>query len=232
MTEPTGARVLAVCRVAQLLPDDGQVGVTAIDKQPVSGPVKVRELGLYADVQADRANHGGAGKAVYVYAREAAETWAAELEHEIPPGMFGENLRTEGLAVDDAVIGTRWQVGSGQVGSGQVKSGSAQPVLLEVTQPRIPCATFGRRMGQPRWAKRFTQMGLAGAYTRVLEAGHVRAGDEVTVVHQPTHGVTIRDWFTDPTPERAAALLTASAAEEITLADELAKYVYATVFRR
>lgn len=217
MSDAAAGRVLAVCRVAQLLNDDGHVGVTAIDKQPVCGPVKVRELGLHADVQADRANHGGPGKAVYVYAQEAAEAWAAELGDEIPPGMFGENLRTSGLAVDDAVIGTRWEVGS---------------VLLEVTQPRIPCATFGRRMGQPRWPKRFTQKGLAGAYTRVLQTGHLQAGDQVTVVDEPAHGVTVRDWFTDPTRERAAALLSASASGQITLADELAQYVHAAVFRR
>jgi MOSC domain-containing protein YiiM len=208
---------VAVCRVAQLQPDDGHVGVTAIDKQPVSGPVKVRELGLYADVQADRANHGGPNKAVYVYDEDAAQRWADDLGRDVPPGLFGENLRTQGLAVDDAVIGTHWEVGS---------------VLLEVTQPRIPCATFGRRMGQPRWPKRFTQKGLAGAYTRVLQTGQLQAGDVVTVVKEPAHGITVREWFTDPTPERAAALLSASSTGQITLADELAQHVHAAVFRR
>ncbi|MGL3199121.1 MOSC domain-containing protein, partial [Curtobacterium flaccumfaciens] len=51
--------VTAVCRVERLLPDSGTIGVTAIDKRPVEGPVRVRPLGLFADVQADRKHHGG-----------------------------------------------------------------------------------------------------------------------------------------------------------------------------
>jgi len=65
MSTPT---VTAVCRVSALLPDPGTIGVTAIDKRPVDGPVHVRPLGLRADVQADRKHHGGLDQAVYVFA--------------------------------------------------------------------------------------------------------------------------------------------------------------------
>lgn len=58
---PHGAmpRLLCVCRVERLLPDIGAVGVTGIDERPIAGPVAVRTLGLYTDLQADCANHGG-----------------------------------------------------------------------------------------------------------------------------------------------------------------------------
>ncbi|MBL0886086.1 MOSC domain-containing protein [Myceligenerans indicum] len=172
--------VLAVCRVHQLLPDSGTVGITAIDKRPAEGRVKARALGLFADVQADRANHGGPDQAVYAYAEEDAEHWAEELGREITPGLFGENLRTSGVAVSTAVVGEQWRVGS---------------ALLEVTQPRTPCSTFQRRMGEKQWVRRFTAANRTGAYLRVAEAGEIGAGDTIDVVHVPEHGVRIADWF-------------------------------------
>ncbi|GAA3698859.1 hypothetical protein GCM10022377_09830 [Zhihengliuella alba] len=202
--------VLAVCRVHQLVPDAGPVGVSAIDKRPVHGAVKVGRLGLYADVQADRAHHGGEEQAVYAYAEEDAAAWAEELGREIPPGLFGENLRLRGLAVSDAVVGERWQVGT---------------ALLEVTVPRTPCATFARRMAEPKWVRRFSERAATGAYLRVLRRGELSAGDAVAVVHRPGHGVTVRDLFLGPTEEEARRLhagreagaweLTSKAAREV-----------------
>lgn len=151
------SKVLAVCRVAELHADDGQVGVTAIDKRPVDGPVKVRRLGLFGDVQADRADHGGPDKALYAYDDAEAAYWAVELGHDITMGQFGENLRTRGLDVDGAEIGERWRVGA--------------QVVVEVTMPRTPCATFGRWLGQERWVRRFGDRGHVGAYLRVVERG-------------------------------------------------------------
>ncbi|GAA1721186.1 hypothetical protein GCM10009809_16030 [Isoptericola hypogeus] len=207
--------LLAVCRVHALLPDAGTVGVTAIDKRPVDGRVKARRFGLYADVQADRENHGGPDQAVYAYSQEDAEAWGAELGYEVTPGLFGENLRTRGLAVSDAVIGERWRVGT---------------ALLEVTQPRTPCQTFARRLGSPpRWVRRFTQANRTGAYLRVVENGDLGAGDAVEVVHRPTHGVTAADWFgawnrLDGAPDAAdaaKALLVAHDDGDVRLSDEL-----------
>ncbi|WP_125775528.1 MOSC domain-containing protein [Antribacter gilvus] len=172
--------LLAVCRVHQLLPDPSAVGVTAIDKRPVDGRVVVRRFGLYADVQADRRDHGGPDQAVYAYAQEDADVWAAELGRDIPPGLFGENLRTRGIDIGRAVIGERWQVGT---------------AVLEVTQPRVPCQTFARRMGEERWVRRFADANRTGAYLRVVQAGELGAGDEIAVGYRPAHGVTVAEAF-------------------------------------
>ncbi|WP_402464616.1 MOSC domain-containing protein [Isoptericola aurantiacus] len=173
--------LLAVCRVHQLLPDAGTVGITAIDKRPVDGRVRAGRYGLYADVQADRQNHGGEEQAVYAYAAEDAAFFEPELEREVTPGLFGENLRTGGLDVSGALIGERWRVGS---------------AVLEVTQPRTPCGTFARRLGSPpRWVRRFTEVGRTGAYLRVVEPGDLAAGDAVEVVARPSHGVSVAGWF-------------------------------------
>ncbi|WP_022882055.1 MOSC domain-containing protein [Gryllotalpicola ginsengisoli] len=173
--------LLALCRVDKLLPDPGSVGVTAIDKRPVLEPLPVKPYGVYGDVQADRKNHGGLFQAVYAYAQEDADWWAAELGREIPPGLFGENLRTEGLEVSSAEIGERWRIGA--------------DLVLEVTSPRTPCATFQRRMGEPQWVKRFAQAGRVGAYLRVVQKGAIAAGDQIEVVHRPGHGVTVSGFF-------------------------------------
>jgi len=210
------SEVLAVCRVAELHPDDGQVGVTAIDKRPVDGPVKVRRLGLFGDVQADRADHGGPDKALYAYDDAEAAYWAVELGHDVGMGQFGENLRTRGLDVDGAEIGERWRVGA--------------QVVVEVTMPRTPCATFGRWLGQERWVRRFGDRGHVGVYLRVVERGEVAAGDAVEVVHRPGHVVTVGGWFRDPTPDHARALLAARDAGTLELADimsEMAEVVAA-----
>lgn len=203
--------LVAVCRVHQLLPDDDVVGVTAIDKRPVDGPVKVNDLGLYGDVQADRTYHGGHYQALYAYAEESARGWEERLGTPIPPGRFGENLRTRGVAVDDAVIGERWQVGD--------------TVVLEVTSPRTPCRTFGSFLGERSWPKRFTAAGLPGAYLRVVTRGHIAAGDAVRVVHRPEHGVTVARWFTDRSKDDARALHEAAASGELTMAPALRTFV-------
>lgn len=175
------ATVVAVCVVHQIRPDRGRVGRTAIDKRPVEGPVQVGPLGLDGDLQADNRDHGGVHQAVYSYAREEAQRWAAELGEDVPPGRFGENLATRGLPVTDTVLGERWRIGD--------------MLELEVTGPRIPCATFGRFLGQRRWVRRFSERADVGAYCRVRTSGAVAAGDPVRVVHRPGHGVTVREVF-------------------------------------
>jgi MOSC domain-containing protein YiiM len=177
VTLPPGARLDAVCvSGADLLPlPDRRPNRTGIRKLPVTGRVAVHELGLHGDVQVNRKHHGGEGQAVYAYAQEDADFWISELGRELPPGRFGENLRTTGLDLTGALLGERWRVGT---------------ALFEVTAPRIPCANFERFWGVPQLVKRFTAHGASGAYLRVLETGDVGAGDAVVVVHRPDHGVT------------------------------------------
>jgi MOSC domain-containing protein YiiM len=173
----------AVCRVHALLDDSGSVGVTAIDKRPVDGPVEVKRLGVRGDVQASRAHHGGPDKAVYAYADGDAEHFAGILGYEVVPGLFGGG----------AVMGERWAVGD--------------TLVLQVTMPRTPCATFARRLGESGWVRRFQAEGRPGAYLSIVKAGPVQAGDSVEVVSRPNHGVTIGDVFAGLDPQQARALL-------------------------
>ncbi|MEX5721125.1 MOSC domain-containing protein [Geodermatophilus maliterrae] len=182
-------RLLAVCVSGpDLLPlPDRRPDRSGIDKKPVPGRVAVGELGLDGDVQVNRKYHGGEGQAVYAYAQEDADWWAAELDRELPPGRFGENLRTTGLDLTGAVLGERWRVGT---------------ALFEVTACRIPCRNFERFWSVPQLVKRFTAHGATGAYLRVLETGDVGAGDRVEVVERPGHGVTTGRLFRATTTQR------------------------------
>ncbi|SLN05019.1 Uncharacterized protein conserved in bacteria [Corynebacterium xerosis] len=168
--------VAAVCVVSALHPDAGGVGTTAIDKRPVDGPVQIGELGLYADVQADRAHHGGPDQAVYAVDAAEPAHWSSELGRGVPAGSLGENLLIEGLAVDDLEIGARLRVGA---------------ALLEVTAPRTPCMTFQRWMGTDDFRAQYHRRGRTGVYFRVLVPGEVCVGDPVVVELTPGHGVSV-----------------------------------------
>lgn len=174
------ARLLAVNSVHKVI--RGPSRYTAIDKRPADGPVEVGELGLVDDRQCDSRHHGGADKALYAYAREDADWWAAELDREIRCGMFGENLTTRGLDVTHALIGERWRIGDRRTG-----------ILVEVTEPRTPCANLSAWIGIPKFHKRFFAHGAPGAYLRVLRPGRVRAGDPIRLEHRPVSGKSIAD---------------------------------------
>jgi MOSC domain-containing protein YiiM len=183
------ARILSVNVVQAVVPDTrGDLDTTAIDKRPATGRVQVSTdaapgtVALAGDEVVDVRHHGGRDQAVYAYAVEDRDWWAAELGRELSPGSFGQNLDTEGLDLVNAVIGERWRVGD-------------DGLVLEVTSPRVPCATFQGWMDEPQWVKRFTEHGATGAYLRVVEGGTVGAGDEVTVISRPAHGVTVSEVF-------------------------------------
>ncbi len=169
------------------------IGRTSIDKQPVSGVVHVGRLGLEGDQVSDTKHHGGVDQAVYAFAREDLDWWAGELGRDVRDGQFAENLTTRGIDVNEAEVGERWLVGS---------------TLLEIAMVRIPCNDFKnwQRVNgydDRAWVKRFAQQGRPGPFFRVIEEGEVRAGDDLTVVHQPGHGVTVSMMFraltTEPT---------------------------------
>jgi MOSC domain-containing protein YiiM len=141
------------------------------------GPKGTGEVGLSGDRVFDVKHHGGTDQAVYAYAREDLDFWAAEIGRPLGNGVFGENLTTEGVDVSGALIGERWRVGS--------------DVVLEVSCPRIPCGTFQGWLAQEGWIRRFTEAARPGAYLRVIEPGEIRAGDPMVIEHRPGHDVTV-----------------------------------------
>lgn len=158
---------------------------SGIEKHPVQGPVRITEAGVEGNASADTANHGDEFMRVYAYSVEDYAWWSAELLREMRPGLFGEQLTTEGIDLNAAIVGETWRVGT---------------ALLQIAHVRVPCLTFKGWMGANQydagaWVKRFTLAGRAGPYFRVLEPGVVAAGDPITVEDRPDHGVSVAELF-------------------------------------
>jgi MOSC domain-containing protein YiiM len=161
---------------------------TGIRKAPVERG-HIGTLGLVGDVVADVENHGGPDQAIYLYSSEDYAWWADELGGLPRPGTFGENLTLSSFGTETVRIGDRYRVGE---------------ALVEVTAPRIPCAVFATRMGEPGWVKRFAEARRPGLYVRVLEPGEVAVGDQVDR-HGSEDGtpsvVDLMDVWYDPEPD-------------------------------
>lgn len=169
---------------------------TGIEKLPADGPVEVRSpgprtsglgSGLVGDFIGDVEHHGGDLQAVYAFQREDLDDWERTLGRSLANGFFGENLTTRDLEVNEALVGERWRVGP--------------ELVLQVTTPRIPCATFRGWIGEPGWLKRFTAAARPGAYLSVVHPGWVVADDPIEVIHRPEHDVTISLVFRATTTE-------------------------------
>jgi MOSC domain-containing protein YiiM len=156
----------------------GATVLTSIFKSPVDRRLCMTALNFEGDEQADLTVHGGADKAVYGYPSEHYEFWRRELPGaDLPWGVFGENLTTEGL-FEDVRIGDRFRVGSAE---------------LVVTQPRLPCYKLGIRFGRPDILKRFLQSGRTGFYFSVAQKGEVGAGDIIEPLSRADEGLSIAD---------------------------------------
>lgn len=155
----------------------GRYVSTAIFKDPVPGRVALRRENLDGDAQADLTVHGGPDKAVYAYPSEHYEYWRAELPGvDLPPGVFGENLTTEGLIEDSVHIGDVFRVGTAR---------------LVVTQPRQPCFKLGLRFNDPSMVKRFVAGGRPGIYFAIAEIGEVGPGDPIERVSEDENRVSV-----------------------------------------
>lgn len=154
----TGAR--------RALPDGGGARHSGIYKTPKDS-IDVLRSGVRDDhTEADY--HGGDGQAVYVYGSDDYSFFADELGRELGPGLFGENV-TVAESPPHAQVGDRLVFEGG--------------VVLEITGPRTPCATFAVKMRDVvgpdtarGWVKRFKAARRFGVYCRVIEEGRLRPG--------------------------------------------------------
>ncbi len=160
----------------------GEPVATAIFKSPVEGMVRVGRFNLEGDAQADLRVHGGPQKSVYVYPSEHYEYWREELpDADLPFGVFGENLTTEGIFESGVRAGDRLRIGSAE---------------FEVTIPRFPCYKLGIRFGRKDMLRRFMKSGRSGFYLTVITTGELQAGDSIEFA-PAGNGQTISETFAD-----------------------------------
>lgn len=183
MPAPALAPRIVTVSVGQAEPlegGDGRQLLSGIFKRPLSGPVRVRPLGLEGDEQADLNAHGGPGKAVYAYPIEHLPFWrnerrtrrVAQGDALLPPGFMGENLLLAGLLEQQLWVGDQLRFAGSRC-------------VLRVTGPREPCHKFNAVMGFEEAARVMVNQAICGFYLAVDEPGELAAGMAIEVKPGP-----------------------------------------------
>jgi MOSC domain-containing protein YiiM len=155
-----------------------QTLTTAFRKQAVEGTIHLGIEGLAGDGVGNPWVHGGRDKAVCAYPFEHYGRWEVELGVVLGVAAFGENFTTEGLTEETVHIGDRFRVGG---------------AVVEVTQPRQPCATLAAIWGRKGLVKEVQASGRTGFYLRVVEEGEVAAGDPIALVAPDPAALTVAE---------------------------------------
>jgi MOSC domain-containing protein YiiM len=144
---------------------------TGFFKKPVEGPVWLGRTQLDGDGQADLKHHGGPEKAVLAYAEGHYPTWRNELSFpDLPYGAFGENFTVTGFTEESVCIGDTYTIGE---------------VIVQISQPRVPCWKISRRWRIEGLEARVKQTGRTGWYLRVLKEGDVDANQNLILLDRP-----------------------------------------------
>jgi MOSC domain-containing protein YiiM len=159
-----------------------KIETTGIYKIPAQEPARITSLGIKKDFIGSKKHHGGPDQAVYIYGGTDYAWWSQELGREIGPGTFGDNLTISELESSNFNIGDYLHVGE---------------VTLQVTAPRIPCATFAARMQDPQWVKKFRKGERPGLYCRVRQEGMIKAGEDVRVEAYTGETISVLQMFRD-----------------------------------
>lgn len=164
-----------------LYPDDeDRTWTSGIFKETIEGAVELGFEHFQGDGQADLIHHGGTDRAVLIFPKLNYGRWESELGRELPPGAFGENLTIDTLTEDDVCLGDIWET---------------PDVVLEVSQPRLPCFKLARRLESPGLNAKVMRQMAGGWYCRVLKPGAMSAGQELHLTSRPYSSWTIRRAF-------------------------------------
>ncbi len=155
-------------------------GMTGHFKTPMTGSAAVGPMGLQGDTICDLANHGGVDQAVYLFGEPDRLWWAQELSRELSPGFFGENVIISELETANLALGDILTLGD---------------VTLQITSPRIPCATYAAHIGSGQAIKQFYAAERPGAYGRVLQTGKMSNGDRVSLHPYEGDRITLIDYM-------------------------------------
>jgi molybdenum cofactor synthesis domain-containing protein len=127
-------------------------------KHPVPEGVKITELGIEGDAHA-----GDWHRQVSLLGQESIDKMTGRGAKNLEPGIFAENITTEGIDLFHLPLGTRLVIGE---------------VELEVTQIGKECHTHCQVYHQVGMCV----MPIEGIFTRVKRTGFIKPGDEITVI--------------------------------------------------
>lgn len=183
--------MLAVCvGHPETLP--GKRHKTGINKHPVGKPLALGFEGLEGDAVCDRRYHGGPDQAVYVEGGISLSRWTEDLGRPIEHGEFGENVIIDKLDNEVVAVGDRLLVGD---------------VILEVTAPRMPCATFAAKMREPQFVNRYRKAQRPGFYCRVIKPGQLQAVMDTEVIVYKGSRITMPGLRVSADPSQASSFI-------------------------
>lgn len=162
---------------------------TAMNKQPIFGPIFLGENGLEGDEVAELKFHGGPDRALLHYPSEHYAYWLTRfsLDETCRAPSMGENISTIGMTEENVFIGDRYQWGE---------------AIIEVSQPRSPCYKLNRRWGTDSFSVIMQELSLCGWLYRVISPGQVSAEDALILMERPASPISVKDlcrlYFGDP----------------------------------
>lgn len=130
-------------------------------KRPAEQGVLIEEFGFEGDAHAGKWH-----RQVSLLAQESVDKMTALGLNDLTPGIFAENITTQGIELYTLPVGTRLRLGE---------------ALAEVTQIGKEChhhCEVYKRVGK-------CVMPTEGIFVRILKGGLVRPGDAVEIVEQP-----------------------------------------------
>jgi MOSC domain-containing protein YiiM len=141
----------------------------------------VGRTAIEGDTQVDLVYHGGEDMAVYAYSADNWDWWQGKMKLTCRPGLFGENLTLRGADEKSVRIGDRFAWGD---------------VVLEVSQPRVPCFKLSIHTDRADVPAAMTLSGRCGWYCRVLKEGSAPSVGTLTQSVGVEEGPTIHEAFT------------------------------------
>ncbi len=127
-------------------------------KEPIGSGLFIEDYGLEND-----AHSGNWHRQVSLLALESFEKMKNQGVEGLTPGVFAENITTEGIVLHELPVGTRLKIGE---------------TIQEVTQIGKACHTgcaISQKVGK-------CVMPLEGIFTRVIKGGIIKEGDSIEVI--------------------------------------------------
>ena len=154
---------------------------TGIFKEPTTSPIVLEKECVKGDEVTNRKVHGGIYKACYLFSADEYPYWKNLYPHlKWNYGMLGENLTIEDFDETQILVGDIYKVGS---------------AIIQITQPREPCATFGAKMGDQGVLKRFIKRARPGTYASIIKEGKVTTGNTLELIERHSSSVSVVQFF-------------------------------------
>ena len=154
----------------------GRKVITGFFKKPINEKIFLDELGFRGDGVGDSRIHGGKDLAVCAYFVDHFSHWKIELDREIKPGAFGENLSLAGINETQINIGDIFRLGEAEI---------------EVSQPRQPCHKLNKVFDLQAMACKVQTTGYTGCYLRVKKTGWVKPGSAFEKIKEDLEKISI-----------------------------------------